>query len=100
MFRLADHPWLDGPAGAPRGIGSRFFTDYANSHHLEIVRDGSRGLLPDFSRLELGEGFAVAASVRHFYEHTSEYELDAWSEWAGLFRPLGRALALLFSRRL
>jgi len=38
--------------------------------------------------------------VRQFYERTSEYELDVWSEWCGGFRPLGRALALLFSRRL
>jgi hypothetical protein len=48
----------------------------------------------------LNDSGAIAASVRGFYERTSEYELDAWSEWCGLFRPLGRALALLFSRRL
>jgi hypothetical protein len=40
------------------------------------------------------------AVVQHFYEHTSEYDLDAWSEWHGLFRPFGLALAVLFSRRL
>jgi hypothetical protein len=43
---------------------------------------------------------SVALAVKQFYEQTSEYELDAWSEWCGLFRPFGRTLAVLFSRRL
>jgi hypothetical protein len=43
---------------------------------------------------------AVAQAVRDFYERTSEYELDAWPEWSGLFKPFEAALALIFSRRL
>ena len=35
-----------------------------------------------------------------FYEQTSNYELDAWAQWCGAFRPFGSLLALLFSRRL
>ena len=35
-----------------------------------------------------------------FYEQTSEYEFDVWSEWRGGFRPFGNALAAIFSRRL
>ena len=31
---------------------------------------------------------------------TAAYELDSWAEWCGAFRPFGRLLALLFSRRL
>ena len=99
-IRPSEQTWLDGPVGNSRRIGSEFFADYARIHHLEAVRGGIRGLIPDFSDLELNDSGAIAASVRGFYERTSEYELDAWSEWCGLFRPLGRALALLFSRRL
>jgi hypothetical protein len=43
---------------------------------------------------------AVAPAVKEFYERTSEYELDAWAEWHGLFKPFGTALAVIFSRRL
>jgi hypothetical protein len=43
---------------------------------------------------------AVRPAVAEFYERTSEFELDAWSQWCGLFRPFGWALAVLFSRRL
>ncbi len=42
----------------------------------------------------------VNASVAGFYERTSNYELDAWAEWCGAFRPFGRLLAVIFSRRL
>ncbi|HEX8718461.1 MAG TPA: hypothetical protein VF722_15965 [Gemmatimonadaceae bacterium] len=38
--------------------------------------------------------------VADFHERTAAFELDAWAEWCGLFRPFGRLLALLFSRRL
>lgn len=99
---LADNSWLDGPVGETRLIGKDFFTDYAKSHGLNVVRSGARGLIEDFGELSGSSKDldVVATSVRHFYERTSEYELDAWSEWHGLFRPFGRAFALIFSRRL
>ena len=59
-------------------------------------------MVQDFRDLEGGrcELGSVSSAVKHFYEQTSDYELDAWSEWCGLFRPFGRALALFFGRRL
>ena len=42
----------------------------------------------------------LSKDVAQFYERTSEYDIDAWSEWSGPFRPLGSLLASLFSRRL
>jgi hypothetical protein len=42
----------------------------------------------------------VDARVAEFYDLTSEYEFDVWSEWRGGFRPFGSALAAIFSRRL
>jgi hypothetical protein len=67
-----------------------------------VVESGPRGLLPDFKSLA-GSGCdpaLVAPIVGDFYERTSAYELDAWSEWHGLFKPFGAALAVIFSRRL
>jgi hypothetical protein len=99
---IAANPWLDGPVGNTRLIGKDFFAAYAPQHNLDLVENGSRGLIDNFDRLA---GTAinpqdVAPAVKHFYEHTSDYELDAWAEWHGLFRPFGTALAIIFSRRL
>jgi hypothetical protein len=100
---LAEHPWLSGPVGDTRRIGGDCFRDIASREGLSVL-DGpsSRGILPDFGVLAGPElrPSAVAASVRHFYEHTAAYELDAWAEWCGAFRPFGWLLAVLFSRRL
>ena len=100
--RLADHAWLDGPVGNTRGIGKDFFHEYAKRHGLEVVENGPRGLLVDFKSLAGSDNdpAAVACVVGDFYERTSAYELDAWSEWHGLFKPFGTALAVIFSRRL
>jgi len=80
-----------------------FYAAWAKEQGLELVREGGpRGLVQDFGELEGSsqELGSVGKGVKQFYEQTSEYELDAWSEWCGLFRPFGRALAVLFSRRL
>jgi hypothetical protein len=99
---LAEHTWLDGPIGNTRVIGKGFFQGYAQEHDLEIVEGADCGLLNNFSALAGDSNTLdeVAPAVQDFYEHTSAYDLDAWSEWHGLFRPFGLALAVLFSRRL
>jgi hypothetical protein len=99
---LAEHAWLDGPAGTTRRIGKEFFSDYAASNNLVIAESGCRGLIQDFNGLHGASNnlSTVAEPVKEFYERTSEYELDSWSEWCALFKPLGLALAILFSRRL
>jgi hypothetical protein len=99
---LSQHTWIDGPIGNTRHIGKDFFTQYAQQHNLQIDQSGVRGLVEDLTRLSGGTADFnnVAAPVREFYEQTSDYRLDAWSEWHGLFRPFGRALAAIFSRRL
>jgi hypothetical protein len=102
-LKLADHLWLDGPVGGTRQIGKQFFIGYAEQNHFEVLQTGSRGLIPDFQSLENGGGHLldeVAQPVRDFYERTSEFDMDAWSDWRGAFKPFGRALSLLFSRRL
>ena len=99
---LAEHGWLDGPVGGTRRIGKDFFEDFAAQNHYERVRGGIGGLLADFSVLEQNNPSIrlVAPQVRTFYEQTSQFDLDAWSEWRGLFRPFGKALSLIFSHRL
>lgn len=98
----AEHSWLNGPAGRTRLIGKEFFADYAVQNNLAAVESGSCGLVESFARLSgpSNDLSNVAVAVQDFYEHTSEYELDSWAQWCGLFRPFGLGLAVLFSRRL
>jgi len=93
-------PWLAGPVGKPTGIGADFFEQLAREEGLSI--EPGIGLLADFMQLESERCRArnVDPSVVHFYEHTAEYQMDAWSEWAGAFKPFGWLLAWIFSRRL
>lgn len=99
---LSEHPWLDGPAGNTRRIGSDFYQDYVVRENLKICEEGVRGLIPDFGCLQRGNPSlgAVAPEVRTFYEQTSTFELDVWSEWRGFFKPFGIALSRIFSVRL
>jgi hypothetical protein len=100
---LGQTPWLDGPVGPPTGIGARFFDGWAAATGLEVLREGGpRGLIHDLRALT-GPTFdptVLHPDVRRFYEETSTYEMDAWSEWCGAFRPFGGLLAMMFSRRL
>lgn len=102
LVSLADAPWLAGPRGAVTGVGPRFFDELAEREGLRVERGPSiRGLLA-FKDLA-GPTFdpeGVAPAVRRFYEQTSRFEMESWSEWCGAFKPFGWALAVLFSRRL
>jgi hypothetical protein len=95
-------PWLAGPVGNTIAIGRDFFDRLSAREGLVARRSDAGGLLPTLDALA-GSGFDPAhihPAVRTFYERTSEYELETWAEWCGVFRPFGRLLALLFSRRL
>jgi hypothetical protein len=94
------YPWLKGPTGKPAGIGSDFFHQLAREQNLSIEHGG--GLIEDFEQLasERCDTEKVSPLVKHFYENTGCYELEAWSEWCGWFKPFGWALATVFSRRL
>lgn len=98
-----DENWLGGPSGKPTGIGADFFKELAVEEVLLLQknRPGS-GLIQNFSALNSLEFEAakVQPEVVEFYEHTADYDLDAWGEWCGVFRPFGTLLAVLFSRRL
>jgi len=100
---LDEYPWLSGPIAGPEGVGSDFFHNLASASGWEVRTDGApRGLLPDMDALS-GSTFHAAGvepSVRKFYEETSDFDIEVWAEWSGLFRPFGWLLSVLFSRRL
>lgn len=100
---LTSDGWLSGPTAPTTGIGPDYFVSLARTEGLRINQPGRpTGIISDFTTLR-GGSFAPAnvhPSVARFYEQTSEYGLDAWAEWCGVFRPFGWLLAVLFSRRL
>jgi hypothetical protein len=94
--------WLDGPIGEPAGIGRDYFQKLAEKHSWEVRKPAVAGLLTDFEILRSPsfDPAQVAGEVAEFYQATSTYDMDAWSEWMGAFRPFGFLLARIFSRRL
>jgi hypothetical protein len=100
---LSKAAWLNGPVASTVGIGSDYFATLAATEGLDLQKPSDNaGIVPDFATLK-GASFEPARvhpDIIQFYEHTSAFELDAWAEWCGLFRPFGWLLAVLFSRRL
>ncbi|GAA2350441.1 hypothetical protein GCM10009854_30280 [Saccharopolyspora halophila] len=66
------------------------------------LREGSAaGLLADFSHLD-GPGFRASdlhRSIRDFYERTSAWGMEVWTQWHPLFQPAGELVSRLFGRR-
>jgi hypothetical protein len=104
-INLDEAPWLAGPIGATHRIGSDSLEALARRERLSIrraTRTEPLGILPYFEQLQATnfDTQVIDPKVRAFYERTSVYELDAWSEWSGFFRPWARLLAIIFGRRL
>ena len=95
--------WLQGPLGDHDLIRDKFFHSLAEQENLDIVKDPhDAGLLESFDVLELSdeEASRLQPEVRRFYEKTSRYRFEIWSEWCGFFRPFGWMLSVIFSKRL
>lgn len=100
---LTKFGWLEGPIAPTTGIGPSYIQDLARQEGLVFRRDKEAfGIIPQFSVLSgaIFDTRRTCPSVIQFYQETSNFELDAWAEWHGTFRPFGSLLAFLFSRRL
>ena len=78
----SDAPWLECPLGDSVLIGTGIYERIAQEERLELRHAPSAGLIPDFEVLR-GPSFdpgPVHPRVRHFYEHTAQYQMEAWSE--------------------
>lgn len=78
----SDAPWLNCPIGRSSKIGADFYSTLATQEHLQIRTHPSAGLLTDFNLLKSRtfDPMHVLPEIRDFYEHTSDYDLEAWSE--------------------
>lgn len=97
-----EYPWLEAPMGKPDGIGRDFYETFARENRLVVDSPSNAGLLNRFAELDSGK-FTVRGTDSHvidFYEQTSTYDMDVWSEWCAFFKPFGFILSYLFSKRL
>ncbi|MDT4935434.1 MAG: hypothetical protein QOK11_3326 [Pseudonocardiales bacterium] len=95
-------PWLVGPSADDRLVGHDWVDRVAADLGGRVSRGPTHGLLPSFAALA-GSTFdprAVDDRIVDFYEHTSAWRMDLWSEWSPLAWPFGRAIAALWSHRL
>ncbi|HEA31526.1 MAG TPA: hypothetical protein ENH91_16290 [Leeuwenhoekiella sp.] len=99
----AEYDWLIGPVGNTNLIKDTFIFELAKKENLAIEKDAvDSGLLEKIEQIGISgeEKVRINKKVVDFYENTSNYDFEIWSEWKGLFRPFGKLLSLIFSKRL
>ncbi|GAB4011553.1 hypothetical protein [Nocardioides ultimimeridianus] len=97
-----EHAWLRAPMAEGPTVRDSWLAAEAAYHGGEVQEDvPGAGLMDAMSALD-GPGFTaadLAPEVRDFYEHTSEWRMEAWSSWAPWFWPAGEGVSRLFGRR-
>lgn len=97
-----EHRWLRAPVSAGSDVSDGWLAPWAQEVGATVVQDRSpAGLLGSMSVLD-GPTFRSAdlhPAIPAFYEQTSTFRMDAWSEWSPLFWPGGEVIARLFGRR-
>lgn len=95
-------PWLECPMGPDEQIGAAFYEHLARSQGLHIRPAADAGLLSSFGALQSPEfePSRVHPAIRDFYERTSSYRLEAWSEASVTTRLFLQALTRFVSRRM
>ncbi|GAA2056540.1 hypothetical protein [Williamsia deligens] len=94
-----DGAWLAAPHNRRGGTGDAWLEDFAAEGMVAAA--GPAGLLDDMSALD-GPGFRaddLDGLVRDFYEQTSAWAMDVWSQWNPLFAPGGAFVTRYFGRR-
>ena len=97
---FAESPWLSGPIGGPTQIADEWLLQETERLGGTIEEGG--GLLDAMSELA-GDDFDpnhLASPIVDFYERTSEYRMEVWSQWNRVPWPFGWLIASVFSRRL
>lgn len=98
-----DEAWLIGPIGDEDVIKDKFIQRLVEKQNLDIeINPENAGLLDKISDLDFTpeELKLLNPQVVDFYENTSNYDFEIWSEWKSYFKPFGNALSVIFSKRL
>ena len=94
--------WLSAPMHNGQTIGDGWLQAAAATHHGTVREDvPGGGLLADMAQLD-GPGFEAAElrpEIRDFYEHTSDWRMEVWTQWNPAFQPGGELVSRMFGRR-
>jgi hypothetical protein len=93
--------WLTAPMHDGQTIGDGWLAAAAAAHDGTVHEHEDGGLLADMSQLD-GPGFRASdlrPEVRDFYERTSGWRMEVWTQWNPFFQPGGELVSRLFGRR-
>jgi hypothetical protein len=94
--------WLSAPMHNAQTIGAEWLEAAAAAHGGTVHQHvAGGGLLADMAQLD-GPGFKAGElrpEIRDFYEHTSNWRMEVWTQWNPIFQPGGELISRLFGRR-
>ena len=93
--------WLAAPTHDGETVGDAWLQAAAASYGGAVREQEGAGLLADMALLD-GPHFSAAGlrpEVRDFYEHTSAWRMEVWTQWNPLFQPGGEVISRYFGRR-
>lgn len=97
-----EHQWLRAPMHDGSTVGDGWLEQAALELGGAVAKDRSgAGLLTDMEQLD-GPGFRAAdlhPRIRDFYEHTSNWRMEVWTQWNPVFQPGGELISRLWGRR-
>lgn len=96
-------PWLMGPFGNVDVIEDRYVSQIAEAESLTLLKnEPGSGIVDSMEVFELAPEARsrLRPEVVDFYEHTTDYEFEVWTQWCQFYRPFAGLLAMLYSKRL
>lgn len=100
---ITEYPWLNGPYGITGIIGDSYYKEFAAQQNLELNVNQHGGLLQQFLSVINKDDpnyQKLNPRVKHFYENTSLYTLEVWSEWYGILSVFAKILIGTVSKRM
>lgn len=93
--------WLSAPMHDAETVGDNWLVAAGAGGGGTTPDQSSGGLLADLADLD-GPDFRAAdvrPEVRDFYEHTSQWRMEVWTQSSPVFQPGGELVSRLFGRR-
>lgn len=99
MALTAEHAWLEAPRSASTQVADSWLSAEAGRIGAEVRPGG--GLLESMSVLDGPhvDTRRLDPQVADFYQNTSVWRMEVWSQWEFPFQPAGALIEALFGRR-
>lgn len=95
--------WLDAPMNETSLVAEGWLPATAAARGATLAEGvAGAGLITDLGQLD-GPDFRaadVSPQIRDFYEHTSRWRMEVWTQWTPVFQPAGELVSRVFGRRI